>query len=198
MEKPAPKHNLSTSPATASRRLEPPPLPPPSFPGTGVATPVTSSKAAPAPSSGSAVAAVALPAAALPPQSEHATGVEQLSTVELIKNITGEVTHLVSKEIELAKTELKADLKAEAVMVGGLSLAAIGGLCTLNLLLVTAVLALALVLPGWLSGLIISGATLLITAIIAGVAWRMRVRSPLARTQRTLKDDVQWTRERLV
>lgn len=124
--------------------------------------------------------------------------VQDLSTVELVRHITGEVGHLAQKQIELAKAELKADLKSEAIMVGGLSLAALTGLCTVNLLLVTVVLALATVLPGWQAGLIVSGVTLLTTAVVAAIAWNKRVRSPMARTKRSLQEDVQWTRERLV
>lgn len=137
------------------------------------------------------------PAAARVTQEQRLSAAD-LSTVELVKQITSDMRQLVQKEVELGKTELEADLKAEAVTVGGLSAAAVGGLCTLNLLLVTVVLALSLVLRGWLAGLIVSGAMLLIAAAVATVAWRKRVRSPLARTQRTLKEDVQWTRERLV
>jgi hypothetical protein len=125
-------------------------------------------------------------------------GIQDLSTVELVKQITNEVGRLAQKQIELAKAELKADLKSEAIMVGGLSLAAVGALCTLNLLLVTGVLALATLLPGWQAGLIVSGAVLLVTVVVAAVAWGKRVRSPMARTKRTLREDVQWTRERLV
>jgi hypothetical protein len=124
--------------------------------------------------------------------------VQDLSTVELVKHITSEVGHLAQKQIELAKAELKADLKSEALMVGGLSLAVLTGLCTVNLLLVTVVLALATVLPGWQAGLVVSGVTLLTTAVVAAIAWSKRVRSPMARTKRTLQEDVQWTRERLV
>ncbi len=121
-----------------------------------------------------------------------------LSTVELVREITAEVTLLARKEIELARTELKANLKAEVMVVGGLSIAALAALCTINLLLVTAVLGLAMVLPGWGAGLIVSGITLVTTGIIAGLSWHKRVRKPLERTQRTLKDDVQWTKQRLV
>jgi uncharacterized membrane protein YqjE len=123
--------------------------------------------------------------------------VERLSTVDLVKHITSEVTHLMKKQIELAKVEVKADLKSELFMVGGLAIAGVLGLCTLNLLLVTVVFALAGVMSGWLAGLVVSGATLLAGSVLAWVAWRKRVHSPLERTQRTIKDDVQWTRERL-
>lgn len=131
--------------------------------------------------------------ASLPPSS-----IQDLSTVELVKQITNEVSHLAQKQIELAKAELKADLKSEAIMVGGLSLAALGVVCTLSLLLVTGVLALATVLGGWQAGLIVSGTVLLITVVVAAIAWGKRVRSPMARTKRTLQEEVQWTRERLV
>jgi len=120
-----------------------------------------------------------------------------LSTLELVKEITAEVGHLVQKQIALAKTELKADLKAEATMVGGFAIAALGAAATLNLLLVTAVLALAQVMSGWKAGLLVSGVVLLIAGVVAGIAWKRRVRSPLARTQRTLREDVEWTKERL-
>jgi len=126
-----------------------------------------------------------------------AGAVQDLSTVELVKQITAEVTLLASKQIELAKTELKEDLKTEAIAIGGLFVAALAGICTINLLLVTAVFALATTMPGWTAGLLVSGITLAATASIAWLAWSKRVRKPMARTKRTLKDGVQWTKERL-
>lgn len=125
-------------------------------------------------------------------------GIHHLSTIELVKQITSDVSHLAQKQVELAKAELKADLKSEVVMVGGLSVAAATALCTLNLLLVTVVLALTTVMPGWQAGLLVSAATLVVTAVVALLAWSKRVRSPMARTKRTLREDVQWTKERLV
>jgi len=118
--------------------------------------------------------------------------------VELIKEITGEVGRLAQKQIELAKTELKADLKAEATTVGGLGIAALAALGTLNMLLVTLVLVLAQWMPGWAAGLIVSGFTLLLAGIVALISWNKRVKSPMARTRRTVKEDVQFTKERLV
>jgi len=131
------------------------------------------------------------------PGTEQRASTRDLSTVELLKEISAEVGHLVQKQIALAKTELKADLKAEATMVGGFGIAALGFAATANLLLVTAVLALAQVMSGWKAGLLVSGVVLLVAAAVAGIAWNRRVRSPLARTQRTLREDVEWTKERL-
>jgi hypothetical protein len=123
---------------------------------------------------------------------------EDLSTVQLVKDITSEVAHLTRKQFELARTELRAELKAEAITVGGLGIAALAGLATVNLLLVTAVFALAQSMSGWLAGLMVSALTLVIGGIVAVLAWNRRVRSPLARTRRTLTEDIQWSKERLV
>ena len=139
---------------------------------------------------GPIASAVSLPAGA--PQARD------LSTVELVKEITAEVGRLAQKHIELAKTELKADLKAEATTTAGLGLAALMLLATVNLLLVTLVLALARTMPGWAAGLLVSGLTLVLAGIVALVAWNKRVRTPLERTRRIVKEDVQFTKERLV
>jgi Putative Actinobacterial Holin-X, holin superfamily III len=120
-----------------------------------------------------------------------------LTTAELVKAITAEVGALARKQIELAKTELRADIKAEAVTLGGLGISALALLVTINMLLVTVALALAQVMPAWGAGLVVAGATLAFAAISAIVSWRHRVSSPLARTRKSLKDDVQWTKERI-
>jgi len=121
-----------------------------------------------------------------------------LSTKELLGNILAEATTLVRKEMELARTELAADLRAEVATAKALGAGVILGLCGLNLALVTVVLALALVMPGWLSGLIVMGVVLAAAAIVAGLGWRRRVRNPLQRTRKHLKEDVQWMKERVV
>ncbi len=138
-----------------------------------------------------------VPPLAPTPTAAPGGAVQNLSTVELVREITAEVSHLARKEIELAKIELKEDLKSEAIAIGGLFVAGLGGIFTVNLLLVTAVFALAVTIPGWAAGLIISAIALAATASVAWLSWRRRVRKPMARTQRTIKDDVKWTKERL-
>ena len=65
-----------------------------------------------------------------------------LSTAALVKEIGAEVSHLAHKQLELAMTEVKADLKKEAAAAAGLSVATIFAFVALNLLFVTAALAL--------------------------------------------------------
>jgi hypothetical protein len=120
-----------------------------------------------------------------------------LSTAELIREITREVGVLVRKQIELTKAELREDLRSEAAAAGGLGVGAIAALLALNMIFVTIALALARVMPGWAAGLIVTGFLLGIAAIAGLVGWSKRVRTPLARTRRSLKEDIKWTKERL-
>jgi uncharacterized membrane protein YqjE len=122
---------------------------------------------------------------------------QDLSTAALVKEIGAEVSHLAHKQLELAMTEVKADLKREAAAAAGLSVATIFGFVTLNLLFVTAALALASWMPAWAAGLIVAGFTLVIALAIGLTAWNKRVVDPLARTRRTIKEDVQWSKEKL-
>ena len=122
---------------------------------------------------------------------------QDLSTAALVKEIGVEVSHLAHKQVELAMTEVKADLKREAAAAAGLSVATIFGFVALNLLFVTVALALASWMPAWAAGLIVAGVTLVIALAIGLTAWNKRVVDPLARTRRTIKEDVRWSREKL-
>jgi hypothetical protein len=127
------------------------------------------------------------------PQSERVT---RLSTVQLLKEIASQGGLLVKKQIALAKTELKSDARTEAKVAGGLGLAAVGAIITVTLLLVTVAFALALVLPAWAAGLIVSGVMAVFVGILAGVSWSRRIRNPLQRSRDELKQDVRFTKER--
>jgi len=127
------------------------------------------------------------------PQGERVT---RLSTVQLLKEIASQGGLLVKKQIALAKSELKSDARTEAKVAGGLGLAAVGAIITLTLLLVTGAFALALVLPAWAAGLIVTGVVAVFVAILAGVSWSRRIRKPLQRSRDELKQDVRFTKER--
>ena len=122
--------------------------------------------------------------------------VTRLSTVQLVREIAVQATLLVKKQVQLAKTELKADARTEAKVAGGLGIAAVGAIITVTLLLMTAAFALSLVMPAWGAGLIVTGVVAAAVAIVAGLSWRRRVRTPLATSRRELKHDIRLTRER--
>jgi hypothetical protein len=120
-----------------------------------------------------------------------------LSTRELLADITSKVSLLVKKEVELATTEVKADLRKELSMVKALAAAAVAGLLGLNMLLVAVVFALAMKMPGWVAALVVGGVVLIIAAVLGSIGWGRRVTNPLAMTRKTLKEDVQWAKERV-
>jgi uncharacterized membrane protein YqjE len=141
-----------------------------------------------------------------PPRKDTGAGGEQtgahadgrlLSTRELVSRILKTGSRLVSKEIELARAEVMADLAAELAMIKMLAAAAVGALLGVNLLLVAAVFALTHWMPGWLAALVLGGIILGASAVVGYVGWQRRVTSPLAVTRKALTEDLQWVKERI-
>ena len=122
---------------------------------------------------------------------------ESASTAGLVSELLSQAGVLARKEIELAKRELREDLRREAIAAGQLGIAGVAGLVTVNLLLVTVVLALARAMPAWVAGLLVSAATLVVAVALGLSGWKRIKRPPLERTRRTLKEDAQWARESL-
>lgn len=117
------------------------------------------------------------------------------STTGLVKEITREAINLAKKQLELSITEARADLKSEARAAVGLIVAGVSGLFAVALLLATAVMALACVMPAWGAGLIVSGVAVGVTALAATLGSRVRVREPLEATRRTLRADLQMLKD---
>lgn len=136
-----------------------------------------------------------LPAGGLQPSGP--LPVEEMSNRELIGHAFENATLLVKKEIELARAELRADLKTELAMVKGLGVAGLCALCTLNMILVCLALALGTVMPEWASALVVAAVVLAIGSVAGLVGWGKRVRDPLSATRRTLREDLQWAKERI-
>jgi Putative Actinobacterial Holin-X, holin superfamily III len=134
---------------------------------------------------------------ALPPRTPVPARLESLSNKELLQTITRDAVTLAKKEVELAKTELKADLKAEVGMAKGLGVAGLCAIWAVSLILVAAVFALSTVMAGWVAALLVAAAVLIVGGIAGMVGWGKRVKDPLETTRRTLKEDVQWAKERI-
>ena len=120
-----------------------------------------------------------------------------LSTVALMRRIVGLSSVLIHKEVELARAELDEDFHAALGMVKLFGAAALLALLALNLLLVAAVLALAAWLPAWVAALALGGLLLVGAAVLGAVGWSRRVQAPLDLTRKTVKEDLQWAKERL-
>ena len=90
------------------------------------------------------------------------------SLIDLITSIPTLVTDLVQREIELVKAEMTAKLKALGIGAGIIAGAVLVLLAMLGVLLTAGILALSLVMPGWLAALLVA-AGLLIIAVILGL-----------------------------
>ncbi len=123
--------------------------------------------------------------------------VENMSNRQLVAHVIDSVTLLAKKEIELAKAELKQDVKREVAMAKGLGVGALCALWTVRLILVAIALAIGNVLPDWLAALIVAAAVLLVGTVAGLVGWKKRVKNPLESTRRSLKEDALWAKERL-
>jgi hypothetical protein len=117
------------------------------------------------------------------------------STPDLIKDIAHEMKDLTRKQIELAVTEARADLRRELKAAANLGLGAVGAVVSVTLLLVTAAFALSLMLPAWAAGLVVSGAALLASAGVVLYARRKRVQAPLAHARQALHETAALVKE---
>ncbi len=123
----------------------------------------------------------------------------RLGTKDLVTEVARKASALARKEVELAKAELRTDLRSEVEMAGGLGAAGLCAIWGVELLLVAIVLALMEggVLPGWAAALIVAAVVFAIGAAVGLWGWSRRVRKPLDTTRRSLQDDVRWAKERL-
>jgi hypothetical protein len=95
------------------------------------------------------------------------------SLVELVTSIPTLVTDLIQREIDLIKAEMTAKLKALGVGAGVLAAAVLLLLAMLGVLLTAGILALSLIMPGWLAALLVAAGLLIIAAILALIGYRI-------------------------
>jgi len=123
-----------------------------------------------------------------------------LSTRQIVMELANKASLLARKEVALAKSEAREDLRSEIRMASGLGVAGVCALMALQLLLLALVLALADagVVRGWLAALLIAAAVLVIGSAAGTVGWSKRVREPLDATRRSFAEGVRWVKERTV
>jgi Putative Actinobacterial Holin-X, holin superfamily III len=115
---------------------------------------------------------------------------------DLVALAAKDISQLLRYEIELAKTELRADL--QRIGLAG----ALGGFSfyfgCLVLLLLCFAYAYGLIAAGiwaWAAFLIVAGTVLLLAALVAGIAyWRVKSLSGLRLTKKTVNEDLDMLR----
>jgi uncharacterized membrane protein YqjE len=134
-----------------------------------------------------------------PPREGTTETLRQLPTRELVTELARKASALARKEVELAKAEVREDLRAELRMASGLGAAGLCAIFTTQLLLVAVVLALmqAQVLPGWAAALVVAAVVLAIGTGVGLWGWARRVKKPLDTTRRSLQENVRWAKEQI-
>ena len=125
------------------------------------------------------------------------TEAEETSIGELVSQVSQQTSRLVRDELALAKAELKDSARHAGMGAGLFTAALVLALFALGALIATAIIALDLALPLWLSGLIV-GLVLAAAAGGAALAGKKQVgqAAPVAdRTVETTKQDVQEIKE---
>jgi hypothetical protein len=89
------------------------------------------------------------------------------STGELLGQLSDQLTRLVRDEVRLAQAEVTQKAKKLGVGIGLFGGAGVVALLGVGALVTAAILALALVLPGWLAGLIVAVVLFLIAGVLA-------------------------------
>lgn len=119
------------------------------------------------------------------------------STAELVMEVADDLRLLVRKEIELARIDLLAGLRAQLIGAGLIALA----LLSLLPALLFAVFALTFWLPysRAVSFAIVAGVLSLFTVggVFVGIRIMRRRRPSLKRSIDSIKEDVQWAREQI-
>jgi uncharacterized membrane protein YqjE len=121
------------------------------------------------------------------------------STAELLKQLSDQTATLVRQELELAKVELTEKGKQAGIGAGMFGAAGMVGLYALGALTAAIILALSLAVSGWVAALIVAAGY---GAVAGGLALngKRRVQRGVPptpeQTVETVKDDLEYTRER--
>ena len=123
----------------------------------------------------------------------------EVSTVRLVGQVAGDVGTLVKKEVELARQEITEAVMARVKAIAAFVVIGVIALFVVGFLGAAGAAGLAQVVPLWLALLIVAGAFVLLAALAAvfGVARLKKPPLKPEKTQKTIKEDVEWAKAQL-
>ena len=125
--------------------------------------------------------------------------VSDRSIAELLKELSDQTTTLVRQELDLAKAELTVKGKRAGLGAGMFGVAGMFGLYAAGAVTACLILALATAVTGWLAALIVAAVYGAIAAVLA-LAGKRKVQEGVPpvpeQTVESVKEDVEWTKER--
>ncbi|HEY0076920.1 MAG TPA: phage holin family protein [Abditibacteriaceae bacterium] len=118
---------------------------------------------------------------------------------ELFSDLSGDLSNLMRKEVQLAKTEMSENISRTVKNAILLVVAALFVVFALFALIVAAICGLSTVVAPWLAALIVAGALLVIAGALAMIGLNALKKASLApkETVRTLQEDVQWAKQQI-
>ena len=122
------------------------------------------------------------------PEPEDVQRWHRASTTDLVGRTLEVGARLVSKEVQLARAEVEADLSANLGMLKMLAVAGAGALLTVSMLLFAVVTGLGLWIPGWAAAIALGVAVIAASGLAARSAWKRRIGKPLALTRASVME----------
>jgi hypothetical protein len=119
---------------------------------------------------------------------------ESASTPDLLGSFMRDTIRLFKKEAELAKAEVRETVRNQVAMVVGFAMA---GLVGVGLLAAALVLGLSEAMAPWLAALLVGLVLIGAAALMGNSAKSKGIKKPFERTQKNLKEDMQWVREKI-
>ncbi len=127
----------------------------------------------------------------------NATDLHEQSTGDLARKLSRDASDLARKELGLAKAEVTAKARRLGMGAGLIAVAALLALAMIGALTAAAILALDLVVAGWLSALIVGVAVGVVAAglLLLGLRSIRRATPPIpSETVESVKEDLAWIR----
>jgi hypothetical protein len=131
---------------------------------------------------------------------EDRAGRDDRSVPELMRELSDQTVSLVRQEVDLAKAELAAKGKRAGLGAGLFGGASLFGVYAVGALTACAILALSLVVSGWLAALVVAAVLGVVAGVLALVGAKSVKRGvpPVPEeTIESVKEDVAWTKQRV-
>ena len=129
----------------------------------------------------------------------HQFATEERSIGDLFADLTADLRVLVRQEVALAKAEISDKVSHLGRDAATIAIGAVLLFVGFEALVATAIIALSLVLPAWLSALIVGAVLALVGGLLAWRGYRdIRQRGVMPQeTVESIKEDAQWAKEQL-
>ena len=129
----------------------------------------------------------------------HQFATEERSIGDLFSDLTADLRVLVRQEVALARAEISDKASHLGRNAATIAIGAVLLFVGFEAIVATAIIALSLVLPAWLSALIVGAVLALVGGLLAWRGYRdIQERGVMPQeTVQSIKEDAQWAKEQL-